>query len=75
MWLAVKRSMSKHKSPSQSPGLRRIEHRGGPTPTTPTTELAELDSDVAIENPSEESSVEHEGMHRNPAPARGNGRD
>jgi hypothetical protein len=69
MCLAVDPRMSKHKSSSQSPDLRRIEHAGGPLPTSPTTELAELDTEAAIENPAEDSSAQHEGMHRPPAPS------
>jgi hypothetical protein len=75
MCLAVDPRMSKHKSSSQSPDLRRIEHSGGPLPTSPTTELAELDTEAAIENPAEDSSAQHEGMHRQPTQDRGKGRD
>jgi hypothetical protein len=58
--------MTKHKAPSASPGLHRLERAGGAEQTSPTTDIAELDAGAAIEKPSEDSSGEHEGMHRHP---------
>ena len=62
--LARSLRMSKHKAASKSPELHRIEHAGGPLPTSPTTEAAELDAEPAIVNPGEDSSAQREGMHR-----------
>jgi hypothetical protein len=56
--------MSKHKSSSKSPEIQRIERAGGPLPTSPTTEVAELDAEPAIVNPGKDSSAQHDGMHR-----------
>jgi hypothetical protein len=69
MCLAVDPHMSKHKSPSQSPDLRRLERAGAPLPSAATTELAELDTDPAIKSPADDSSAQHEGRHRPPAPS------
>jgi len=55
--------MSKHKSMSPSPAVHRIEHAGAVSSAVATTNIAELDSDPAIENPAKDASVSRQGMH------------
>jgi hypothetical protein len=55
--------MSKHKSPSASPGLHRDERAGGAMTTSPSTEIAELDAGAPIEDPARDSSGQRDGVH------------